>query len=318
MQFSSLAGDYLRHAAAYSGYSPNTVSQYDTTYRQFAAFLLASGRTDDLRHFTDEVVQGFTDWLLEHKVSTNTIRHRLTALSSLAQHAMRRSRDGRGKPRMTVNPTKSFDWPQRQVPETRFLYAAELRAFLELAVPLHVGVARELFIETGLRVSELIRANIEDVVETDGRAALSVAVKGRGRREERVHVPLSSGSVALLKDWFLARTMPDPGEPLLVTSHGKRWTRAGITEAIRRLAERAGIRRIVVRPHVLRHTANVIARSAGLDPYVRSKLLNHRSPASLERYEHLLPAELHEARDRAVDGLARYLRSPEKPQGTEN
>jgi len=313
VQFSVLAAECLRHLAGYSGYSPNTIGQYETTYRQFGAFLVGRGLTDDLWHFNDETVMGFAEWLAEHKVSTNTVRHRLTGLSTLAKFAMRR-RDPRGKPRLDHNPAQSFDWPQHQRPETRFLYREELRAFLGLAVPLHEGVARALFVETGLRVSELIRANVGDLVEGPGaRVSLSVTVKGRGRREERVHVPVSAETVGLLKDWLLHRNMPDQGEPLLVNSLGARWTRPGVTEMMRRLGEKAGITRLPVRPHVLRHTANVIARAAGLDPFVRSRLLNHRHPQSLERYEHLIPQELHEARDQARLGLARYLGDPAVP-----
>jgi integrase len=220
-------------------------------------------------------------------------------------------KDARGKPVLSENPTEGVEWPAYTRPVTRFLYRDELLAFLSLEVPIHEAVARELFVETGLRVSELVRADVEHLVEGPGGAvSLAVTVKGKGRRVELVHTPLSPALVGLLKDWLLHRNMPDGGEPLLVSSQEVRWTRAGLTEMIRRLGEKAGITRLPVRPHILRHTANVIARGAGIDPFVRSKLLHHRSPQSLERYEHLLPDELHQARERTVEGLASYLGEP--------
>jgi len=310
MQFSKAYADCLKHLGAYRDYSPHTIDQYDTSYRQFQHYVMSLGLADDLRHFTDETVAGFGAWLVDQGVSTNTVRHRLTALSTLAKHAMR-MKDTKGRPLLTHNPTTAFAWPQYRRPETRFLHRTELRAFLELAVPIHEAVARALFVETGLRVSELIRANVEHLVEGAGGAvSLAVTVKGKGRRVELVHTPISAGLVVLLKDWLLHRNLPDPKEPLLVNSLSVRWTRPGLTEMIRRLGEKAGITRLPVRPHVLRHTANVIARGSGLDPFVRSKLLHHRSPQSLERYDHLLPDELHQARERAVEGLARYIGDP--------
>lgn len=61
------------------------------------------------------------------------------------------------------------------------------------------------------------------------------------------------------------------------------------------------------------YTANVVARGTDLDPYVRSRLLHHQNPASLQRYEHLVPDELHEAREKAVEGLRKYLGEPVAP-----
>ena len=313
MQFSKAYAECLTHLGAYRDYSPHTIDQYDTAYRQFGHYLGLLGCADELRHFTQAHVEGFAAWLVERGMHTNTVRHRLTALATLAQYA-KRLKDPKGRSRLPEDPTEGFDWPTYRRPATRFLHRAELLAFLQLEVPLHESVARELFVETGLRVSEVVRANVGDLIEGPGGAvSLAVIVKGKGRRSEIVHTPISRGLVALLHDWHLHRNLPEPGEPLLVTSHGRRWTRAGLTEMIRRLGEKAGITRLPVRPHILRHTANVIARSAGLDPFVRSKLLHHRSPASLERYEHLLPDELHQARAQAVEGLTRYLGDARRP-----
>ncbi len=305
MQLSRLADECVKHLAAYRGYSANTIAQYDTTYRQFIAYLLGRGLTDDLRHFTDEAVMGFAEYLVG-KVSSNSIRHRLTGLSALARYAMK-ARDARGRPRLASDPTKTFDWPQYQRPTTRYLYRDELRAFLAADTAPHEAIARALLVETGLRVSELIRARVGDLVEGPRGWALVGTVKGRGRREERVSTPLSAGLVTQLRGWLVDRGMPPATDALLVSSQGRAWTRPGFTEMIRRMAERAGISRLPVRPHVLRHTANVIARGANLDPFVRSRLLHHQSPASLQRYEHLVPDELHEARERASEGLRRYL-----------
>jgi site-specific recombinase XerD len=315
MKFSELSGDYQRHEAVYAGHSEHTIDQYGHAFKQFASFLVMTGKTDDLRHFDVDTVQAFASWLLEHGASRNTARHRLTALSSLAKWAMRRVRDAKGRPRLTANPTEGFEWPARTVPETRFLHREELRAFCELALPMHESIARELLLRTGLRVSELCRANWEDVVDdAGGRAVLSVTVKSRGRREVHVHKALSPELVALLQDWALHRTMPDPGEPLLVNRHGKRWTRLGLTDLVRRLAVKAGITRIVVRAHVLRHTYAVLTRKAGLDEHTRSRLLHHQSPQSFSRYEHLLPDELHAAEDRVTDAMRRYVERPDEPE----
>jgi hypothetical protein len=65
-----------------------------------------------------------------------------------------------------------------------------------------------------------------------------------------------------------------------------------------------------VRAHTLRHTYNVVARSeAGLDEVQRAGLLNQTDTASVRRYDHLLPDETHDARERVRAGLQRTSES---------
>ena len=58
---------------------------------------------------------------------------------------------------------------------------------------------------------------------------------------------------------------------------------------------------------LLRCQPNVIPRRAGLDQYTRSALLGHASPKTSGRYDHLVPDELHEARERKEEALGRYV-----------
>jgi integrase len=77
-----------------------------------------------------------------------------------------------------------------------------------------------------------------------------------------------------------------------------------------RIGKEAGIGRFKVSAHKLRHTANVVARRGGVDPVVRSALLNHSSLRAVQEYDHLLPAETYEARLQQREGLARYIDPP--------
>ena len=105
-----------------------------------------------------------------------------------------------------------------------------------------------------------------------------------------------------------------PTEPLVLTSEGCRWKRTGLSSLMARIGRDAGIDRLRVSAHKLRHTANVVARFArhedgtALDRWTRSRLLTHENPQSLDRYEHLLSGELSGAREaqrRALRPLSR-------------
>jgi integrase len=87
----------------------------------------------------------------------------------------------------------------------------------------------------------------------------------------------------------------------------RRWDRKPLSNMMARIGKRAGITRIRVSAHKLRHTANVVARRGNVDPYMRSVLLNHSNTRTVEVYDHLIPDEMYEARLKQRAGLHSYL-----------
>jgi site-specific recombinase XerD len=88
-----------------------------------------------------------------------------------------------------------------------------------------------------------------------------------------------------------------PGAHVFVNQGGQPYTEQTLSEAISRIAKRAGITRIPVRAHVLRHTFNVYARVDGkLDPVMRASLLGHANTGTVMQYDHVMPDEAQPAR----------------------
>lgn len=307
MMLSTLARDCCVWLETYKNYSPRTAASYGRTYTQFVEFLKQERRvTDDIRQFTDEHVAAFAEALGRIRISPNSIVRSLAALSTLARFGMQR-KDAHGRRLVPENPTKSFEWPRRRLTETKYLRPDELRAFLayELREP-YKRLARAVLFDTGLRAQELSRANVGDVHESGGLYYVSVAVKGRGV-ERKYDVPLSPGCADLVRDALLSEGRLNPDAPLLVNSAGQRWHPTALTNMVARLGRDAGITRFRIGCHTVRHTVNVLARIGGADVVARSKVLGHANPHSLERYEHVLPDELHTVRRQQLEGLDRYL-----------
>ena len=72
--------------------------------------------------------------------------------------------------------------------------------------------------------------------------------------------------------------IPDPGEPLLLSQYGERYTRCALYQVIVRLGRRAGITSIKINPHSIRYLGNPVARGQGVDQETPAKLLNHVAP----------------------------------------
>jgi integrase len=215
--------------------------------------------------------------------------------------------DERGKPLLDHNPTKAFRWPQMQETETAYLLPEEYRAFLAVELPPNETLARAVLVDTALRASELCRANVSDLIEIGGRWTLAVIVKGRGRRQRKFNAPLEVATAELIRSALLARNLPRAEEPILVNQAGKRYTRTALQYLVVKTARRAGIDRVRISPHKIRHTVNVVRTVGGMTSRTRSKLLGQSSERSQERYDHVVQGELHAAKDLQAKGLAEYL-----------
>lgn len=310
MRLSKGFQDALQYLGAVKGYSRATLGNYERTGQQFVAYLRGRGLDDSVKFFTSDIVM---DWCsamgaLEPPAKANTILNKINGLSSMARHMMKR-KDGKGHPLLAANPTKGFDHPSQVQTETKFLYPDELAKFMSAEVAPWIAVARELFLDTGIRVAEACEANVGDVQELQGNVYLTLAVKGRRRPgEQPASIPLSAPCAEAVTQSLLRRGLPTGEEPLLVDSKGLRWRPTQLGMAMHRLGRKTGIRRLSTSPHKLRHTANVIARQSGVDALTRQKMLNHRSPKTLARYDHLVPGETARGREQQRQGMEAYLR----------
>jgi site-specific recombinase XerD len=301
--------DALQFLGSVRGYSGATLGNYERTGYQFLAFLRGRGIEDAVKNFTSDTVLDFCSDLGARGVKANTILNKLHGLSTLARFLMKR-KDGKGRPLLAANPTLGFDRPASTQTETKFLYPDELATFMAAEATPGVALARELFVDTGIRCAEACDANVGDVQKIGDTVYLTIAVKGRRRPgAQPASIPLSAACASLVEDALLRRGMPQPEEPLLVDNLGHRFNRSQLGMAMARLGERAGITRVSTSPHKLRHTANVVARQSGVDALTRAQMLNHRSLRTLARYDHLVPGETARGREQARLGLAKYLQA---------
>jgi site-specific recombinase XerD len=296
VKLSTLADDYLKFFQA-RGASPKTIECYDLTYRQFVAYLLGRGVENDLHQFTAENVEGFTAYLAENGRKASSINVKLAGLHSLGQYGMR-TKDARGKYHLAENPLDRVFRPKRQKPAEKYLYLAELKQLMEAPCPAHERLALDLLVDTALRVSELTHAKVEHLSLDGERVLLAVTVKG-GRPRTIVLGPAVAERLLESLKFREAR----PAEPLLVNGRGEPWTRTSLSEAILRLATRAGVTRIPVRPHVLRHSVATLAIARGADIPTVAAMLNHSDIHTVQKYVHR-----HEAVDAAREAVREVLR----------
>ena len=187
----------------------------------------------------------------------------------------------------------------RLLPET--LTVDEVDALLEAAPDLRGRALMELLYAAGLRVSESLGLDREDLSLDGG----YVRVIGKGDRERLVPV----GDIAL--DWLgrwieegrdlllaLSHVAPVRGGPLFLGDRGGRLARQQAFAIVRGAARRAGLGDRVS-PHTLRHSFATHLLEGGADLRVVQELLGHASISTTQLYTHLTGERVREVYARA-------------------
>lgn len=195
------------------------------------------------------------------------------------------------------NPTDLLESPRlgRKLPD--YLSIDEIDAMvgsIDLSKP--YSHRNKTIIETlyscGLRVSEVINMEIYDVLSDDG----LVRVTGKGNKQRLV--PIDSYTIKLIKLYLSEERNKQEAEKgeeniLFLNRFGKRLSRVYIFNLVKRLAEKAGIKKNVS-PHTFRHSFATHLVSNGADLRAVQEMLGHESISTTEIYTHLEQKELRE------------------------
>ena len=146
-----------------------------------------------------------------------------------------------------------------------------------------------LLTTVGPRVSELVRANVEDFYVNDGVRYWRIFGKGGRTRD----VPLPH-DVARVLDAYLEHARPRSEEKALLLSwRGRRLARGDVQAVIDRVQRHVDpARRRSVTPHGLRHTTATHLLADAVDMDVVRRVLGHGDLSTLGRYRDELPGEL--------------------------
>ena len=134
-----------------------------------------------------------------------------------------------------------------------------------------------LLIELGLRVSEAVGADIEDLGEQGRHRVLHI--KGKGQTTKAAVAPLNAAVAHAVNQAVAGRTHG----PLLITSTGARLTRQHAGKLIKRLGEQIGLPHL--HPHALRHAFVTLSLDEGASLRDVQDAARHADPRTTRRYD---------------------------------
>ena len=248
--------DYTRYLTEEKRAQANTVNSYVRDLNQFRTWLMSTGATD-LRRVRKENVDAYMQYMSSKGKSPATITRSAASIRSFYQYMLQRGAV-RQNPAKAVAAVKV----ERKYPE--ILTGREVELFLEQPKCVDDKGFRdhamlEMLYATGIRVSELISLNVEDV----NLAAGFIRCVGRGK--ERI-IPLYAAAVKALRDYLefiRPRIIADKEEhALFVNMNGERMSRQGFWKIIKYYQEKAEIKKDIT-PHTLRHSFAFDSGNAG-------------------------------------------------------
>jgi integrase/recombinase XerC/integrase/recombinase XerD len=145
-----------------------------------------------------------------------------------------------------------------------------------------------LMARNGLRVIEIVRANVGDIENRRGRQILRIWGKGRDERDE--FVVLAEPTVQALESWLAARGGAKPNDPLFVgvraRNKGRRLTTRQVNRIINRYLIKTGLKNEKISPHSLRHSFVTLAIQSGASIIEAQIAARHRSIETTRVYFH--------------------------------
>ncbi len=269
--------DFLRYER---NASAHTVSGYRRDLSQFADYLAT--REIPLRRLDNVHIRGFLAQLHEKRLRKSSLARKLAAVRSFLQFCVK-------KGWLAENPAKVVATPKQETHVPLFLSEQEMAGFLEVPssqrpLDLRDKAVLELLYATGIRVSELVGIDIEDV---SFRERL-IRVRGKGKKERLV--PFGRIAGRTLDSYLAARALllkDRIGERAMFLNYqGRRITTRSVERIVDKYIRQTALKR-KISPHSLRHSFASHLLSRGADLRVIQELLGHESLATTQKYTHL-------------------------------
>ncbi|TDU29610.1 integrase/recombinase XerC [Arthrobacter sp. JUb115] len=300
-KFAEPVADYLEYLQRERGRSTNTLRAYEVDLRNLGQFLLHHAQDPSLKQISVDTLRDWLAQLHESQISRTTLARRISAVKSFFAWALKHQLIDADPALRLAAPRKERRLPHvlqpsqidrllsetaqppagKEVSESKPEPAPDAKS---QAVAARDKVIAELLYASGLRISELVALDVDDI-DFERR---TVKVLGKGNKE-RV-VPFGKPAERVIIGWIrshrkvLARQ--EAQGALLVGVRGARLNvrqaREVISKALQSLGDTAASG-----PHALRHTVATHLLDGGADLRAVQEFLGHASLATTQLYTHV-------------------------------
>ena len=256
--------------------SENTLQSYRRDIVYFNKYLESNNL--NYAKIKEEDIKSYIEYLQEIGKKPSTISRSLASIRSFYQFLVKNKK-------VKQDPTSHIQSPKIEKRTPSVLTAQEVELLLEQPKDIDLKGTRdkamlEFAYATGMRVTEIISLNIEDVKLDEGYVVCKSASKQR-------NIPLGTLSLKALKE-YIEEARPvlirdESVKALFVNVNGQRLTRQGFWKIVKYYKEQAHITKEIT-PHVLRHSFATHLLQNGADLKAIQTMLGHSDISSTQVY----------------------------------
>jgi integrase/recombinase XerD len=282
--------DFLHFLIVEKGLAKNTIVSYERDLKSYLHYLQTVEQITDVNQITRIHIIQFLNHLRKEGKSAKTLARHVASLRSFHQFLLREKMADQ-------DPSVHIESPHLERSLPKVLTLSEVEALLEApdrSKPsgLRDAAMLELLYATGIRVSELVNLNLDDLHLTMG----FLRCIGKGNKERIIPV----GKTALhVLDQYLQYGRPNMQskkyrtDALFLNHHGNRLTRQGFWKILKGLAKKANIEKELT-PHTLRHSFATHLLENGADLRAVQEMLGHADISTTQIYTHVTKTRLRE------------------------
>jgi len=271
---------FLEYLTRDKGYSQNTVAAYRNDLAQMAAFMTSEQAKGIITSY-DQLLKSYLLKLREKRYSVATTARKVASAKSFFKFMV-------DSGRMRENPAQNLPSPQVSRRALQFLSPSEYQKLLAEPAKLSTPEAKrdavmlELLYATGLRISELVSLNTENID----------LERNHVRIDSKRQVPFDHGLGLTLGNFLRSDRLDllydESEQALFLNRRGKRLTRQGFWQIIKAYASRAGLGGKVT-PQTLRHSFARRKLRGGVELNQLQRLLGHAYISSTRIYKQPAP-----------------------------
>lgn len=290
MDYLAAVNNFRKYLAVEKGYSPLTIKEYTHDLRLLYKYLIE--KFDYNKEFKVEGIDKFEiaeflgDIILVDDNSPVTRNRKLYSIRSFFKYLAKNDV-------LKNNPTLSIEASKTEIrSEPIYMKLDDARRYIE-AISNYNSINRvrdlaivKLFLYAGLRVSELVNLDIENI-DFENK---SIKFFGKGNKERIL--PLHDDVIEVIDDYLKERDSitikyKKDEDALFISRHGRRISIRSIQMLVKKYAKAAGIKNSSkITPHKLRHTFASLLYYQTKDIKILQELLGHSNISTTQIYTH--------------------------------
>ena len=280
----TLIDKFIKHLQTWRRHSGNTIKSYERDLFLFKKYCY-DNNIFDINKIPSKTIEKFIGKLKTKNIKNNSIRRYLSSLSSFYQYLIDESIS-------TYNPVVSVRSPSLDFLLKKTISFEQIENIISYlkttSYPMRNVAIVEVFYSTGIRLSELVGLNVEDIYTKQG--FIRIYAKGGKIR----FTPIGNNTLKLIKQYIKSKSI-SCDNALFTSKNGSRISARMVQKILAKCNKIVGVN---IHPHLFRHSAASHFLQSSHDLISVKEFLGHKSIKSTQVYTHLDYLHLAEIHDK--------------------